>query len=64
MEYFAMALPIYPKAYREKVGGEQYSKAPIGTGPYKITAVNGSSSIDFERFEDYYKDSPKGRPAI
>jgi peptide/nickel transport system substrate-binding protein len=64
LEYFAMALPIYPKAYREKVGGEQYSKAPIGTGPYKITAVNGSSSIDFERFEDYYKDSPKGRPAI
>jgi peptide/nickel transport system substrate-binding protein len=64
LEYFAMALPIYPKAYREKVGPEQYSKAPIGTGPYKITRVNGSSSIDFERFEDYYKESPKGRPAI
>ncbi len=64
LEYFAMALPIYPKAYREKVGGEQYSKAPIGTGPYKITAVNGSSGVEMERFEDYYKDSPKGRPAI
>ena len=64
LEYFAMSLPIYPKAYREKVGGEAYSKKPIGTGPYRITAVNGSSSIEFERFEDYYKDSPKGRPAI
>ena len=64
LEYFAMSLPIYPKAYREKVGGEEYSKKPIGTGPYRITAVNGSSSIEFERFEDYYKDSPKGRPAI
>lgn len=64
LEYFAMVLPIYPKAYREKVGPEQYSKQPVGTGPYKITQVNGTSSISFERFEDYYKDSPKGRPAI
>lgn len=64
LEYFAMVLPIYPKAYREKVGPEQYSQKPVGTGPYRITRVNGSSEIDFERFEDYYKDSPKGRPAI
>jgi peptide/nickel transport system substrate-binding protein len=64
LEYFAMALPIYPKAYREKVGPAEYSQKPIGTGPYKITRVNGSSEIDMERFEDYYKDSPKTRPAI
>ncbi|HEX4365511.1 MAG TPA: ABC transporter substrate-binding protein [Rhodopila sp.] len=64
LEYFAMALPIYPKAYREKVGGAEYSQKPIGTGPYRITRVNGSSEIDMERFEDYYKDSPKGRAAI
>jgi len=64
LEYFSMVLPIYPKAYREKVGPEGYSKQPVGTGPYKITRVNGTSNIDFERFEDYYKDSPKGRPAI
>ncbi|HEX5328362.1 MAG TPA: ABC transporter substrate-binding protein [Acetobacteraceae bacterium] len=64
LEYFAMVLPIYPKAYREKVGPAEYSQKPIGTGPYRITRVNGSSEIDFERFEDYYKDSPKGRPAI
>ena len=64
LEYFAMVLPIYPKAYREKVGPAEYSQKPIGTGPYRITRVNGSSDIDFERFEDYYKESPKGRPAI
>jgi peptide/nickel transport system substrate-binding protein len=64
LQYFAMALPIYPKAYREKVGAAEYSQKPIGTGPYRITRVNGSSGIDMERFEDYYKDSPKGRPAI
>ena len=64
LEYFAMVLPMFPKAYREKVGPEAFSQKPIGTGPYRITRVNGSSEIDFERFEDYYKESPKGRPAI
>lgn len=63
LEYFAMVLPIYPKAYREKVGPDGYSKAPIGAGPYKITKVE-AGQVDFERFADYYADSPKGKPAI
>ena len=36
---FALVVPIYPKAYREKVGAEGYAKAPVGAGPYKITKV-------------------------
>ena len=55
LEYLAMLTPIYPKMYREKVGPEGYSKAPVGAGPYRITRVNGSSSIEFERFEQYYQ---------
>ena len=62
LEYIAMVLPIYPKAYRERVGAE-YSKAPVGTGPYRITAVDGTSQIEMERNDDYF-DSPKGKPAI
>ena len=62
LEYIAMVLPIYPKAYRERVGSE-YSKAPVGTGPYRITAVDGASQIEMERNDDYF-DSPKGKPAI
>jgi peptide/nickel transport system substrate-binding protein len=64
LEYFALVIPIYPKAYREKVGAEGYAKAPIGAGPYKITKVEPGASIDFERFEDYWAGSPKGKPAI
>ncbi len=64
LEYFAMVVPIYPKAYREKVGPEAYAKAPIGAGPYKITKVEAGVAIDFERFEDYWAGSPKGKPAI
>jgi peptide/nickel transport system substrate-binding protein len=64
LEYFALVLPIYPKAYREKVGAEGYAKAPVGAGPYKVTKVEPGVSIDFERFEDYWAGSPKGKPAI
>lgn len=62
LEYISMVLPIYPKAYREKVGAE-FSKHPVGTGPYKVTRVDGTTELDLER-NDAYFDGPKGRPAI
>ena len=64
LEYIAMVLPIWPQAYREKVGVEQYSKQPIGAGPYRITKVDGTTEIDMERYDGYYADSPKGKPPI
>lgn len=64
LEYFALVLPIYPKTYREKVGAEGYARAPVGAGPYRMTRVEPGVSIDFERFEDYWAGSPKGKPAI
>jgi len=64
LEYIAMVLPIWPQAYREKVGVEKYSRAPIGAGPYRFTYLDGSSEIDLERYDGYYADSPKGKPAI
>ncbi|WP_245287795.1 ABC transporter substrate-binding protein [Bradyrhizobium sp. URHA0013] len=64
MEYLAMVTPIWPKAYREKLGPDGFSRAPIGTGPYKITRVDGTTQIEMERYEGHYAGSPKGRPAI
>src|SRR6185503_7224520 len=46
LEYFALVIPIYPKAYREKVGAEGYAKAPVGAGPYRMTKVEPGVSID------------------
>jgi peptide/nickel transport system substrate-binding protein len=63
LEYIAMVMPILPRAYREKVGGAAFDRAPIGTGPYRFTNV-GPSSIDLERYDDHYAASPKGKPAI
>ncbi len=63
LEYMSMTLPIWPKAYRERVGADAYSHAPVGTGPFRITKVDGVSEIDLERNEAYF-DGPKGHPAI
>ncbi|MBV8911630.1 MAG: ABC transporter substrate-binding protein [Acetobacteraceae bacterium] len=62
LEYFAMVLPIYPKAYRERAG-DDFSNHPVGTGPYKITKVDGVTEIDMERNDSYF-DGPKGKPPI
>ncbi len=64
LEYIAMTLPIWPKAYREKVGADEYARHPIGAGPYQITKVDGTTQIVLQRFDGYYEGSPKGRPAI
>jgi peptide/nickel transport system substrate-binding protein len=64
LEYLAMVMPIWPQAYRERIGAEAYARAPIGTGPYRITKIDGTQEIDLERYDGYYPGSPKGRPAI
>jgi peptide/nickel transport system substrate-binding protein len=64
LEYLAMVTPIWPKAYRERVGPETYAKQPVGAGPYRLVQVDASNVIHLERFDGYYADSPKGRPAI
>jgi peptide/nickel transport system substrate-binding protein len=63
LEFLTLVTPIYPAKYREAVGPDQYAKAPVGCGPYRITRVE-AGRVEFERFEGYYADSPKGRPEI
>ncbi|WP_405000984.1 ABC transporter substrate-binding protein [Hydrogenophaga palleronii] len=64
LEYLAGPTPIYPAAYFKKVGIEGYSKAPIGTGPYKITAVVPGQGVNMVKNPAYFKDSPIGQPKI
>jgi peptide/nickel transport system substrate-binding protein len=64
LEYLAMVTPIHPKAYREKVGAEEFAKKPIGAGPYKIVKNEQGKEVVFERFDDYWAGSPKGKAAI
>jgi peptide/nickel transport system substrate-binding protein len=64
LEYLALTVPILPKGYREKLGPDAYSRNPVGCGPYRIARVEPGAAVEFSRFENYYADSPKGRPSI
>jgi len=64
LEYLAMVLPILPRAYRERVGPEAFARAPVGTGPYRVLPSDDPSRIRLARFDGYFPDGPKGRPAI
>jgi peptide/nickel transport system substrate-binding protein len=64
LDYMALTLYIMPKTYREKVGPQEYSQHPVAAGPYKVTKINGVTEVDLERYDGYFPDSPKGKPAI
>jgi peptide/nickel transport system substrate-binding protein len=64
LEYVSFVMPIYPQAYREKVGRDGYNKEPVGAGPYRITNWVAGADINLERFEGYYDGGGKGRPPI
>ena len=63
LEYIAQVLPILPSEYRERVGPAEFSRHPIGSGPYRIADI-APDHILLDRFDDYLANSPKGRPAI
>ena len=64
LEYLAGPLPIYPGVYFKKLGLEGFSKAPIGTGPYKATSVVPGQGVTLVKNTNYFKDSPQGQPKI
>ncbi len=64
LEYLAGPLPIYPGAYFKKLGLEGFSKAPIGTGPYKVTSVTPGQGVTMIKNTNYFKESPQGQPKI
>lgn len=64
LEYLAAAVPIYPHEYYEEVGPEGMSANPVGTGPYKVIDSTPGKSLTLEINENYFADSPKGKPKI
>lgn len=64
IEYLAGPIPIYPEKYFKKVGLDGFAKAPIGSGPYKVTAVTPGKGVTMEKNANYWKGSPLGQPSI
>ena len=64
IEYLAGPVPIYPEKYFKKVGIDGFAKAPVGSGPYKVTAVTLGKGVTMEKNTNYWKGSPLGQPSI
>ncbi|MBJ7222250.1 MULTISPECIES: ABC transporter substrate-binding protein [unclassified Brenneria] len=64
LEYLSGPTPIYPAKYYQQVKLAGFSKAPIGTGPYKVTGVTPAQGVTMEKNPDYFKESPVGQPKI
>jgi ABC-type transport system substrate-binding protein len=46
---------IVPQAYGEKAGLDGFSKAPVGTGPYKLKSRTVGTGASFDRFDDHFR---------
>jgi peptide/nickel transport system substrate-binding protein len=46
------------------VGVDAYAQAPIGTGPYQITKVDGTTEIDLKRYAHYFAGGPRAPASI
>ena len=61
----AARLAIYPRAWWTQDGrdlGEPTLEPPLGSGPYRLTDVQGGRSLTYERVEDYWAaDLPVNR---
>jgi peptide/nickel transport system substrate-binding protein len=64
IEYLAGPVVIHPAKYYAEVGPRGMNAKPVGSGPYKVTAYSPGKSITLERFDEYFKDSPKGKAKI
>lgn len=63
LDFFALAIPMYPDQYYAEAGREGMGVKPVGTGPYKVTAVEPGKSYTLEAF-DGYAGLGKAKPGI
>ena len=63
MAFLASVIPIYPRAYYERVGPARFARAPVGTGPYRVAETVPGKQIVLRRFAGYFGGA-KGKPGI
>ena len=63
LQFFAGYLMIYPEGIYDN-GTSVMNEKPVGTGPYMVTSLTPGKEYILKRFDGYFKNSPKGIPAI
>ena len=61
---------VIPKAYFTKLGpddrarGEEFSRKPVGSGPYRVVSFTPGSALVLEAFDRYWKGAPPIKRAV
>ena len=63
-DYLATTLAILPAKYYKEVGPKGMNAKPIGSGPYKVVEHVPGKSITLEKFDGYFRESPRTQPKI
>lgn len=45
LEYVSGSLSIFPRAYYERVGQQEFGKKPVGTGPFSLVSSKGNEYV-------------------
>lgn len=53
-----VAASIFPAAYFEEVGSDEFFKNPIGTGAYEFSKWNRDRYVELTKFADYFEGEP------
>jgi len=70
LAYLAQAVFMMPEGHYDDApmtaeGKKDFGAVdPVGTGPYQVTEVIAGDRIVMKRNDSYFKDGPKGQPAI
>lgn len=64
LEYVASTIPVYPAAYYQEVGQQGFAQAPIGTGRYRVEAINPGQGYTLTAYEDYAEIGSRKKASI
>ncbi len=59
-----MTIGILPNLLKGKGSTAQFSRKPVGAGPYKLTKWDEGQSITLKKFDGYYAGKPHIRKIV
>ncbi|MDR7556281.1 MAG: ABC transporter substrate-binding protein [Armatimonadota bacterium] len=62
--FIYQTITVYSKAAIERVGDEEFSKHPIGPGPYRFVRLVRGDRMELEAFDQYWAGKPRIRRIV